>query len=414
MIRVLLMKILNGYLYVLVSVLIAAIILESVGAVFYYQENSLTKPPIFGGPPLKTHSYSSSFDFDPITLYSNSESPINEALYAKRNIEIPNLSNRKYTIFLLGASTLANIRMPPGERISDYLERALVAGGQDARVFNFGVPSYISWSELQLIVGKLVYLKPDMVIVYNGHSDAFYGSTMRKEIWRPNFFNISMHYSKRFDQTVRQIMTPLQRLNFFLDGVSYTKYLLQKIVNADEIAKIQDMNMLTARQNAEQLAANREQQCSASLPLLRTPNETFKNVATVNRKAIDVYINNIAAMATALSDRSIRFVQVIPPTAFSKKRLFPCEKRSIELNNFMYQGFADVFQETLAIMGRELKKLSTTQNDTQSMYIDLSLFTDEMDEYIFDDFAHAYRKGPLTRLVGEEIARHLFPTFRLN
>ena len=169
----------------LAALVIAALVLELSAAAIYIHRNGYSRPPLFGGPPLKTQPYFDAFEFDPITVYAHADTPLTEDLWAKPEISLPPRRPGEYRIFVVGGSTVAEVRKPPGDRLADHLQAGLQAQGIAARVFNFGVPSYTSYNELELVVGKLVYLKPNMIIAYDGANDAFYGSTLGAD-WRPN------------------------------------------------------------------------------------------------------------------------------------------------------------------------------------------------------------------------------------
>jgi len=383
--------------------LATVVLLELGGAAYYYANHRWSTPPVFGGPPLQTSRYLDSFGFDPVTLYSVLDQPLNEDLWARELIDLPPKEPDEYRVFLVGGSTVANIRMPPGERIADFMQSGLRAAGRKARVFNFGVPSYQSYQELTLVVGKLVYQKPDMIVVYNGVNDAFYGSVMRD--WRPNETDVTEHYRRRFYEDIRLQLTPLQRLNYLLDGASYTKYLVEEIRIGKRASQVDDMRRYTARDWADKIAATREQACAGPLP---PPVPAFGDQARVNPEAVDVFAGHVQLMRQASNKAGIAFVHVLQPTAFTKKKLYPCERFSIDFNNASYKDMQRVWIATYDLMRERLRRDSSRWG-AGSLHVDLSRFTDDMDAYLYDDFCHAWRQGPLTRIVGEEIARHILP-----
>jgi hypothetical protein len=67
-------------------------------------------------------------------------------------------------IFVLGGSTVI------GGRIEAHLQ---ANGLPQARVYNFGVLSFVSGQELSLLVHRLIDLKPDLVIAYDGGNDVY-------------------------------------------------------------------------------------------------------------------------------------------------------------------------------------------------------------------------------------------------
>jgi hypothetical protein len=76
-------------------------------------------------------------------------------------------------IFVLGGSTVVGGR-PVSATIPAVIEAHLQANGlPQARVYNFGVLSFVSGQELSLLVHRLTDLKPDLVIAYDGANDVF-------------------------------------------------------------------------------------------------------------------------------------------------------------------------------------------------------------------------------------------------
>jgi hypothetical protein len=76
-------------------------------------------------------------------------------------------------IFVLGGSTVV-FGTPLANSIPGAIETALRAGGlPQARVYNFGVASFLSGQELALLVHHLADLEPDLVIAYDGGNDLF-------------------------------------------------------------------------------------------------------------------------------------------------------------------------------------------------------------------------------------------------
>ena len=74
---------------------------------------------------------------------------------------------------MLGGSTIVT-----GGLLEDTVPAAIEAhlqlnGLPQARVYNFGVVSFVSGQELSLLVHRLIDLKPDLVITYDGGNDIF-------------------------------------------------------------------------------------------------------------------------------------------------------------------------------------------------------------------------------------------------
>ena len=76
-------------------------------------------------------------------------------------------------IFFVGGSTVIGGR-PVETTIPATVEAQLQANGlPQARSYNFGVLSFVSGQELALLVHRLIDLKPDLVIAYDGGNDLY-------------------------------------------------------------------------------------------------------------------------------------------------------------------------------------------------------------------------------------------------
>lgn len=76
-------------------------------------------------------------------------------------------------IFFVGGSTVIGGR-PIENTIPAVVEAQLRANGlPQARTYNFGVLSFVSGQELALLVHRLIDLKPDLVIAYDGGNDLY-------------------------------------------------------------------------------------------------------------------------------------------------------------------------------------------------------------------------------------------------
>jgi len=74
-------------------------------------------------------------------------------------------------IFVVGGSTVVQ-GTTLADSIPGAIEAALRADGWPrSRVYNFGVTAFLSGQELSLLVHRLAYLQPDLVIAYDGGND---------------------------------------------------------------------------------------------------------------------------------------------------------------------------------------------------------------------------------------------------
>lgn len=381
------------------------LLLEAACYLVYSSRFGFHMPTYFGGAPLFSGQVSDAFDFDPLTLYSHKELPRTKDLFAKYKLTVP-LKGKEIRVFIVGGSTVANERKPPGDRISDHIQNRLNKRYGNVRVYNFGVPSYISYNELTLIFSKLIYLQPDLIIVYNGANDAHYASVADQKHWAPNTTELSKNWHIRFEKDLNKQLSVRERLSYLIRGVSYTLALLYQFKMDIQQVKTYTDESLTAEEVSAKLSVGRDEQC-----LKQSLNAQFKemyhdsffaNKATFNSTAIDAYFNNTTAIKDLLARNKIAFLHVLQPVAISKKILFPCERSSIEMNNKKFENYSLVFLETYNAMRERLKKLPDSRSQ-RFKRLDLSRFTDDRKEYLYDDIVHAYSKGILTKIVGTKI-----------
>jgi hypothetical protein len=94
----------------------------------------------------------------------------NEGFRIEGEVSIPKPAD-EIRIFVVGGSTVLFGTTPP-QSIPGVIETALRADGWPrARVYNFGVAGFLSGQELSLLVHRLAYLEPDLVIAYDGGND---------------------------------------------------------------------------------------------------------------------------------------------------------------------------------------------------------------------------------------------------
>lgn len=369
-------------------------------AVFYVWHNGPTRPPLLGGPALpKMRSDIGSLGFDPYNLYSNSDVPANEGLYARLDLSLPEKKAGEYRIFLVGSSSVAGIRMPPGERISDYLEKALATAKPGVKVYNFGIPSFVSFNEFRLIASRLVHAGPDMIILMNGFNDVFYGSLLKD--WRPGMSDVALHFRRRFYEDIQLQMTLKERFFFLLEGGSFAYWLSvnwsRGPVEADRPAA------RNARQVAEAIAKSREVECSKPVSAMHQPSPTFRDRAAMNEPALDAYLLNAAATRAIVEANGIAFVHVLQPTPAAKQKLWPCERHGLDTIDTLYPGINEIMRASY----KRIREIMAARKAPQGGFLDLGGMTDNSALYLYSDYIHEYRAGPLTRLVGEAIAGHV-------
>lgn len=386
--------------YVLITLLTLASLELGCGAA-YTMSFGRHVSPWFGGPPLQTLKYKDDYDFDTASIWSNSELPRTEGLYAKETISLPPRGD-DYWVFLIGGSTVANVRKPLGQRLSDHIERNLNRlNGKRVRVFNFGVPAFTTFNQLSLLSGKLLAFRPDMVIAYDGVNDAFFGAVTKEGLWRQNFTDVAAGYRQRFVVDINLQQSVRERLVSLLRSVSYTMFYVDEYQNGATIRKLREWDDLTPNEFAARYAERREKACTASVDSA-APYPNMSDQAKARPEAARAFAQNIAAMQAASEAAGVQFVHVLQPTALNKQKLFPCEEFSFRWNGKAYKDFRRELSMQIVLLADAAS--SVAKKHVNGIYIDLSEATNDSAEYLYDDWHHEFPQGPLLEIVGKLIA----------
>lgn len=388
-----------------ILVLFPIFLIELASFVLYSVSTGLHRPPVLGGPALHIEPIPDDYEFDSLAMYVNAEIPRHQELYAKHDIKLPPKEPGEFRVFLLGGSTVANLRKPPGDRIADHIQKQLRKLGVRGRVFNFGVPNYTSINELYLVHSKLVFLDPDLIVVYDGVNDVFYGSVVRPEDWQPNISDLAIGYHERMYAS--HALPPFAQLWLVIRQFSYTASLVGRIqTRLSSQNAFRNMSPAAFAEASEKEAVKRTANDPGKFASSLGRNKIFSDKARMNQAAVDVYVQNAATMARSVSRRKILFLHVLQPTAFTKKHLHPREQWSVDFNNAYYADFRSVYLETYARYRADLGRLASGefQNERRVSFLDLSAVTDNNPDFIYDDYCHENLHGNLTQIVGDAIA----------
>jgi hypothetical protein len=253
-----------------------------------------------------------------------------------------------------------------------------------------------------LLAGKLTGLNPDMVIAYDGVNDAHYSALVPDGLWRPNFTDTAEGYRRRFTSDINLQQSVRDRLVSLLQGASYTMFYASELAGGRSIRNIRSTDDLSPDEYSRWYASLREKACSASVAGA-APYPGLADMARARVEGAIGYARNIATMQAASEAAGAIFVHVLQPTALNKKHLFPCESFSLRWNEAAYHDFKHEMSKQYALLGQETTVLAKRQHG--GIYLDLSHATDDIDEYLYDDWHHAFPTGHLTEIVGDLIVK---------
>ncbi|OLE53302.1 MAG: hypothetical protein AUG51_13880 [Acidobacteria bacterium 13_1_20CM_3_53_8] len=104
--------------------------------------------------------------------WNNESETLNELGF--RGTLPPQNKGQEYRIIMLGGSTVFS-GFPLSHSIAGQLELLFHQDGHNnVRIYNWGVPAYVSGQELILLIHKVVDYQPDLVIVYDGNNDIYF------------------------------------------------------------------------------------------------------------------------------------------------------------------------------------------------------------------------------------------------
>jgi hypothetical protein len=270
-------------------------------------------------------------------------------------------------IFVVGGSTVL-FGSPLANTIPGALEAALRAEGlPQARVYNLGVAGFVSSQELSLLVHRIVYLKPDLVIAYDGGNDLIFPWIYDPRPGYPFNFLVWEEAINRLSNTGNRSKT--------IAGLAQDSAVLQAVVGTTE------WDIRTDRESLRRKAG--------------FATEPWK------RAVVDSYARNIAAMCRIARDGGALFAAYFQP-------MLPYSKQTLDARQLKMSGGAEMVEGL-----REQRQLvppaiaaHMTPAEAGCRFDDVSrLFEDE--PATFTDMIHV--KDEANRIVARRIADELLP-----
>lgn len=271
----------------------------------------------------------------------------------------------------LGYTVKMNFKYPGFYMFGDYAEddyKIVILGGSTSEAHNYwfkswpeifyekycgkkisildgAVSGYNSAFELIKLIRDAVYLKPDMLIVYDGVNDI-----NRFENKKTNLYNFMY----------------LRSILYMLSG-----------------KEIRGGHLLELKQIGDDV-------------------EIWGGIENPNGKVADEWLMNINCMKAIADMHSIKFYSFIQPMLFSKKKPVSLHEASVmRMNEIAWEG--NLYQEQCMLFRQEAKKIA----EKYEHIYDLSHIFDQDDVYIDDCHVYEYGNTIVAREIYEVVKKYL-------
>lgn len=127
-----------------------------------------------------------------------------------------------YRIFFLGGSTTEELYLPEEKTFPFLVEKKLSEAFPDRRfeAVNGGISGYLAADILALLIYKVMYYEPDLVVVMSGINDLRYGTVPTYDpIRRPNYRKAL--YSPGYDEGALALIARLLKRSHFLTLIKW-------------------------------------------------------------------------------------------------------------------------------------------------------------------------------------------------
>ena len=269
----------------------------------------------------------------------------------------PLKTNLDYRIVIIGGSTVFGTGLSNDEQaFPSILNEKFQEKYDNVEVINAGIASITSFEELYHIKEKIISLKPDMIIVYDGHNDGVY-----KKIIEPKILNTDKD-ELQFKDFQKYLRTPV---------VIY-RYILLPIINSDIN---NELNLSTSEGGLILNKKNIDEKISNSIGTLWY--ERMKEFCEIS------------------NDKKIESVVILQPTLYhGNKPLSDYEKTILDENK---QG-----KEIFEILNEKSQNLNNC-----SSVSDFSNVFDQITDGVYIDEAHLNYYG--NKIIAEKIYETILP-----
>lgn len=297
---------------------------------------------------LQDYASATQFRLEPYTVFGlkpNFKSDtVNVNSLGLRGREIEKKGENTYRIIVLGGSAVfggevQNDNLTFCAVLEKELNNSKKLNNKNIEVVNAGVPAYMSMQELILLENKLLDLKPDMVIVFDGYNDVI---TSLKRDPRPN-------HPWWFSE---------------IEKVYYTS--ISKLFMEKRLKKYRPTKML--------------------LNWLENKKNKVENYQE-NHSAVEYYGRNLNMICHLCESYGMNTVVVFQPVLFFKKNITNNERKILEGDKTNYLKIAEKMCAKMRDAAEEKAALCGAQ------FIDGSSIFDDVKDDMFIDEVHFNQNG---------------------
>ncbi len=270
----------------------------------------------------------------------------------------PEIQDKKsFRVIVLGGSVVWGTGASSNEttfpaRIKEILKNKYK---HNIEVINAGMGAYFSFQELTLLIHKLIYLEPDLVIFFNGYNDIFYATQIEESQYIYN-----------------QVQTYYELKSYLLLSTA--------------AGRKQDLLTIIKRKISKKLPSR----FNSSKVDRADKFSTYSGSYAINLKGVRNYIINMEMTFDILSAQGISSSYILQPyLPFSKKTLTEEESTFLKAEQRKKKKIG-VFMSMYAELEKGLERIEKSKNLSRENYLDVF---DEETEQCFFDHAHTTDYG---------------------
>ncbi len=225
------------------------------------------------------------------------EFKINEFGFRSSSMKTAAKPGRTYRIFFLGGSTTEELFLPEEKTFPSLVEKKLSGAlpGKRFECINGGISGYLAADTLSLLIYKVLYYEPDLVLVTLGANDLLYGTLptydpIRRPDYRKTIYDAYLEES------------PSKTLARFLKHSQFLKLIKRRLVNR-------------LFPPAEEKYKNPFEQYEA----FRRSRLTRPFTPIEQSKSLEDFLEHLREMIAVARTRGVRFILMTEPFVYQEK-----------------------------------------------------------------------------------------------